>query len=107
VVNPVTRRGVPVCFFITSKEVVPVLAEWLNWVKNNTNNNVKRFMIDCSATEIAAIRQVFGSDANILLCHWHIKRAWDDKLRTTVSLKGQRMTIKELILPLGQDSQRH
>jgi hypothetical protein len=75
VVNPVTRRGVPVCFFIAGKEVVPVLTEWLNWVKNNTNNNVKRFMIDCNATEIAAIRQVFGSDGNILLCHWHIKRA--------------------------------
>ncbi|SAM09809.1 hypothetical protein [Absidia glauca] len=117
VVNPVTRRGVPVCFFKTNKEVIPVLTQWLNWIKNNTNDSVKRFMIDCSATEIAgppipilrntqahpgrekqyahslgldtdpaAIRQVFGSDANVLLCHWHVKLAWDDKLSTTVKV---------------------
>jgi hypothetical protein len=47
----------------------PKLDEWLSWIKENNNVNVNRIMIDCSPTEIAAIRQVFD-DVAILLCHW-------------------------------------
>ncbi|CEG76618.1 hypothetical protein RMATCC62417_11490 [Rhizopus microsporus] len=41
-------------------------------------------MIDCSSAEIAAIRDVFEGSAQILLCHWHIWRAWDSKLKAVV-----------------------
>ena len=83
--NKTTNKGVPVCFFITNREVVPVLVKWMNWVKQAASVNVKRIMIDCSATEIEAINQAFGGSVDTLLCHWHIKRAWEKHLRTDVS----------------------
>ncbi|SAM02423.1 hypothetical protein [Absidia glauca] len=83
VVNPSTRRGVPVCFFITNAEVTTVLTEWLIWLKQ-CSLNVKRIMIDCSAMEMGAIRNAFGGECAILLCHWHIKRAWDTNLKKLI-----------------------
>ncbi|SAL97502.1 hypothetical protein [Absidia glauca] len=38
-------------------------------------------LIDCSTTEIYAILEVFGDTVDILLCHWHIKRAWDSHIK--------------------------
>jgi hypothetical protein len=73
--NKITNKGVPVCFLITNREVTPILAKWLNWIKKNTNVNPQRIVIDCSTTEIEALRQAFSGQVDILLCHWHIKRA--------------------------------
>lgn len=42
-------------------------------------------MIDCSVTEISAIKEVFPNNVNILLCHWHIKRAWESHIKKDVS----------------------
>lgn len=42
-------------------------------------------MIDCSPTEQMAIRQVFGNSVQILLCHWHIRKAWDDHIRKVMT----------------------
>lgn len=67
---------------------MPVLVKWMNWVKQAAPINVKRIMIDCSATEIEAIDQVFGGSVSTLLCHWHIRRAWEKHLRTDVSYKN-------------------
>ncbi|KAG2229138.1 hypothetical protein INT48_008090 [Thamnidium elegans] len=39
-------------------------------------------MIDCSPTEISAIKQVFRDEVHILLYHWHIKRAWEKHIKT-------------------------
>ncbi|KAI7870061.1 hypothetical protein BDF14DRAFT_230400 [Spinellus fusiger] len=36
--------------------------------------------------EIEAIRQVFGNTVETLLCHWHIKRAWEKRLKTDVKI---------------------
>ena len=83
--SPVTNRGVPVCQFITDREVIPTLSSWLNWLKTNFILKVKRIMIECSPTEIAAINEVFGDNVSILLCHWHIKRAWETHLKKLVS----------------------
>ncbi|CEI93863.1 hypothetical protein RMCBS344292_08089 [Rhizopus microsporus] len=41
-------------------------------------------MIDCSSAETAAIRDAFEGSVQILLCHWHIWRAWDSKLKAVV-----------------------
>jgi len=80
-----TNKGVPVCFFITNREVSTVIAEWLNWVKENVAVRPRRIMIDCSAAEIEAIRQAFQGEVSVLLCHWHIKRAWEKHIKTDVS----------------------
>lgn len=89
VTSPVTRKGVPVCFFITDAEKTPILSQWLFWVKQTVSAlSVKRIMIDCSATEIAAIREAFGDSVDILLCHWHIKRAWETHIKRDVSNLG-------------------
>jgi hypothetical protein len=41
-------------------------------------------MIDCSATEVAAIKNVFKNEVQVLLCHWHIKRAWETHIKPNV-----------------------
>lgn len=84
--NKVTNKGVPVCFFVTNREVTAVLVKWLEWVKESADISPKRVMIDCSATEIQALRQVFSVNIDILLCHWHIKRAWEKHIKTDVRL---------------------
>lgn len=81
VYNNVTNKGVPVTFFVNSIESSPTISKWLEWLKSTLNLNVKRMMIDCSPTEQMAIRQVFGNSVKILLCHWHIRKAWDDHIR--------------------------
>ncbi|KAI8049393.1 hypothetical protein BDF21DRAFT_404704 [Thamnidium elegans] len=43
-------------------------------------------MIDCSPTEISAIKQVFRDEVHILLYHWHIKRAWEKHIKTYLTL---------------------
>lgn len=83
--STVTNKGVPVCFMLTSNEIIPNLVKWLQWIKENNNLNVNRIMIDWSTTEIAAIRHVFNDQVAILLCHWHIKRAWEAHIKTDVS----------------------
>lgn len=82
--NNVTNKGVPVCFFITNREVTPVLVKWLEWVKNCASVKPKRIMIDCSATEMEALRLAFEGQVDILFCHWHIKRDWEKHLKTDV-----------------------
>jgi hypothetical protein len=86
--SPFTNKGVPVAFMLTSNEIIPLLVKWLQNIKDNNNLNVARIMIDCSTAEIGAIRQVFGG-VDILLCHWHIKRAWDVNVKKHVRPKIQ------------------
>ncbi|KAL0091139.1 hypothetical protein F4703DRAFT_1970943, partial [Phycomyces blakesleeanus] len=38
-------------------------------------------MIDCSPIEQKAIWDTFGPSVQILLCHWHIKRAWESHVK--------------------------
>lgn len=83
--NKVTMKGVPVCFCITDKEVTNILVEWFMWIKESCNLNVKRIMIDCSQTEISAITQAFP-EVNISLCHWHLKRAWENNIKKEIKI---------------------
>ncbi|SAM06565.1 hypothetical protein [Absidia glauca] len=62
-------------FMLTSNEIIPNRVKWLNHLKQHNNLNVQRIMIDCSTTEINAIRKVFGDTVDNILCYWHIKRA--------------------------------
>lgn len=81
-----TNKGAPVCFFVTNRESSAVIAKWLKWVKDSVAVRPKRIMIDCSATEIEAIRLAFGDEVRVLLCHWHIKRAWEKHMKTDVNM---------------------
>ncbi|KAI9358373.1 hypothetical protein BD770DRAFT_387174 [Pilaira anomala] len=47
-------------------------------------NRKGSIIIDCSATEIAAIREAFGADVDVLLCHRHIKRGWEAHIKRDV-----------------------
>ncbi|CEG68073.1 hypothetical protein RMATCC62417_04400 [Rhizopus microsporus] len=42
-------------------------------------------MVDCSPTEIAAIREVFAN-VDMLLCHWHIRRARETHIKRDVKI---------------------
>jgi hypothetical protein len=68
--------------------MIPTLHAWLNWLKTTFSLNVKRIMIDCSPTEIAAIKETFDDTVDILLCHWHIRRAWENHLKKLVCIKA-------------------
>ena len=83
--SPATNKGVPVCFFITDHEIIPTIEEWLMWLKSTFSLNVKSIMVDCSAAEIAAIKNVFGDQVSIDLCDWNIKRAWEAHIKKDVS----------------------
>lgn len=56
-------------------------------MNQNHELNVKRIMIDCAPAEIAAIRQEMPH-VQILLCHWHIVRAWDSHILSDVKHPG-------------------
>ncbi|EIE76341.1 hypothetical protein RO3G_01045 [Rhizopus delemar RA 99-880] len=84
--SPITNKGVPVCFFITDREVLSTLEQWLTWLKSTFTLKVKKIMIDCSPTEIGAIRSVFGDAVQVLLCHWHIKRAWETHIKKDIKV---------------------
>ncbi|OAD66222.1 hypothetical protein PHYBLDRAFT_152795 [Phycomyces blakesleeanus NRRL 1555(-)] len=84
----VTNKGVPVCFFVTNAEFITILSQWLNWVKSNCSLHVKRVMTGCSPVEISALEEVFGQSFQILLCHWHIKRAWEMHIKKDIKITG-------------------
>ncbi|KAG1040313.1 hypothetical protein G6F43_012307 [Rhizopus delemar] len=84
--SPITNKGVPVCFFITDREVLSTLEQWLTWLKSTFTLKIKKIMIDCSPTEIGAIRSVFGDVVQVLLCHWHIKRAWETHIKKDIKV---------------------
>ncbi|KAI7846778.1 hypothetical protein BDC45DRAFT_580932, partial [Circinella umbellata] len=42
-------------------------------------------MIDNSDTEILVIRKALGDSCQILLCHWHILRAWKKQIASKVT----------------------
>ena len=97
--------GVPVAFMITNSEAQRPLARWLTLLKEKLLLPISPIiMIDCSATEMAAIGTAF-ENPQIRLCHWHMLRAMrnqaNSKIRLPVSLSegsGNRFSIEELKL---------
>ncbi|KAI9492511.1 hypothetical protein BDB00DRAFT_788658 [Zychaea mexicana] len=54
-------------------------------------------MIDNSDTELLAIRKALGDNCRILICHWHILRAWRKQSMEKVFAKdGVRKTVAEI-----------
>lgn len=78
--SSVTGKGAAVCWMITNSSTHHPVKAWLNWLKDELDFTAGAIMIDNSDIEIRAIRDSYGEDANIYLCHWHILRAWRKNL---------------------------
>ncbi|EIE89847.1 hypothetical protein RO3G_14558 [Rhizopus delemar RA 99-880] len=84
--SPITSKSVPVCFFITDHEVLSTSEQWLTSLKSTFTLKLKKIIIDCSLTEVGAIRSVFGDAVQVLLCHWYIKRAWETHIKKDIEV---------------------
>ncbi|VDC04562.1 unnamed protein product [Peniophora sp. CBMAI 1063] len=77
--NLVTGKGVPAAFMISPGESQWPVSDWLSWlVKPVASGGLgykgKRWMIDCSDAEAAAIRNAIPG-AEIIVCMWHVYKA--------------------------------
>ncbi|KAI7860274.1 hypothetical protein BDC45DRAFT_431092, partial [Circinella umbellata] len=63
------------CFFIMNSESSFTISRWLSWLKFGCGFYPQRIMINCSVTEMYAILSTFGTEVQVLVCHWHIRRA--------------------------------
>lgn len=109
--NDVAGFGVPVAFMITNSETQRPLASWLSWLRHRLQLPTSIiFMIDCSATEMAAIESSFG-DPQIRVCYWHMLRAmrfqvnqkvflptFAGEASVSVSRKGQNKKLRESVM---------
>lgn len=86
--NLATGRGVPAAFVIITSETQYPIIQWLRWLSFRLDFRPQNWMIDCSDTEIAAIRSVYGQDASIFVCHWHV-------LQAVVKQSKEKLKIKE------------
>ena len=57
---------------------------WLKWIKEETRFQPQTIMIDNSNIEMAEIRSAYGESVQVLIWHWHIKRAWCKNLAKKV-----------------------
>ncbi|CAD6950424.1 unnamed protein product, partial [Tilletia laevis] len=81
-----TGSGFPAAFLLTPSETQLPLAYFLSWVTKLVPAP-KDVMVDCSVTEQAAIKITFSSSAQpprILLCQWHVVRAWEDNIKNKI-----------------------
>ena len=77
--NLVTGKGAPAAFMITPSEAQYAVSDWLRWLTDPIDRgglaySGRLWMIDCSDTEAAAIRDVMPS-AKIFICWWHVFKA--------------------------------
>lgn len=94
--HDVAGCGIPVAFMVTNSETQWPLAMWLNSLRvHSLLPTSPKFMIDCSATEIAAIESSFQAP-QIRLCYWHMLRSMrtqaNSKIKTSASIQGQLIT---------------
>ena len=72
-------------FLLRTLNLHLLFSRWLSWLKFECGFYPKRIMIDCSVTEMDAILSTFGTEVQVLVCHWHIRRAWEKKLNRYVT----------------------
>ncbi|MCO5564520.1 hypothetical protein L7F22_018181 [Adiantum nelumboides] len=75
------RNGVPIAWTITSSACRSNITTWLAALRNRVLNLNKgwepnAFMVDDAEADIQALREVFGIGIPVLLCIWHVRRAW-------------------------------
>jgi hypothetical protein len=93
-----TGKGAPLAWMITNTDSQYPIASWLKWLHESHGFNPKQIMIDNSDTEMAAITSAFGDSVQILICHWHILRAWKKNIAQKVMVKpGVRKISAEVV----------
>ncbi len=89
------RRGIPAAFFITSNEEKDTIALALTEIKKKCEGWAPTtFVSDVSLAQIGGIKGVFGESVTVLLCLWHVKRAWVKNL--LIKVTGVDVNTKEL-----------
>ncbi|GAA5985307.1 hypothetical protein JCM11641_005388 [Rhodosporidiobolus odoratus] len=78
----VTGKGLPSAWMLSNLETATPTSTFLRWVQQQVPEfSPAQFMIDCSATEVKAISDVFP-DAMIFDCWWHFLRAIQGNIRS-------------------------
>ncbi|CAD6907644.1 unnamed protein product [Tilletia controversa] len=74
-----TGQGIPVSFMLTNSEAAHSIIFWLEALRRHPRVRFQplQMMIDCSVTEVGAIRNAFPtpSTPTILFCDWHMLKA--------------------------------
>ncbi|XP_065642691.1 uncharacterized protein LOC136074313 [Hydra vulgaris] len=75
------KRGYPVAFLISNHADEQIITPFLEEIKRRCNHSVKvnAVMTDDDFSGWNSFNNVFG-DVRHLLCKWHVKRAWRNKL---------------------------
>ncbi|XP_065662089.1 uncharacterized protein LOC136084856 [Hydra vulgaris] len=75
------KRGYPVAFLISNHADEQTITPFLEEIKRRCNHSVKvnAVMTDDDLSGWNSFNNVFG-DVRHLLCKWHVKRAWHNKL---------------------------
>ncbi|MCO5587623.1 hypothetical protein L7F22_041572 [Adiantum nelumboides] len=96
------RNGLPIAWTITSSSCRSNIKKWLIALRNrvldyNKGWDPNAFMVDDAEAEIQALREVFGIP--ILLCIWHVRRAW---LKNLVKKVPNPIVRADMFRQLGQ-----
>ncbi|KAG2216418.1 hypothetical protein INT45_001375 [Circinella minor] len=105
----ITGKGKPLTWMITNSQAQYPILYWLQWLKDEHGYVPSRVMIDDSDTEIAAINKAYNTvnddvssgtytdNVKILICHWHVLRAWKKNILTKLTAKPSTpsKTLKE------------
>ncbi|KAE8251485.1 hypothetical protein A4X13_0g3973 [Tilletia indica] len=74
-----TGHGIPVAFMLTNGEAAHPIIFWLEALRRHPRVRFqpRHIMIDCSVTEVSAIRNAFPAPSTpiILFCDWHMLKA--------------------------------
>ncbi|KAG2227753.1 hypothetical protein INT45_004795, partial [Circinella minor] len=103
------ERANPLTWMITNSQAQYPILYWLQWLKDEHGYVPSRVMIDDSDTEIAAINKAYNTvnddvssgtytdNVKILICHWHVLRAWKKNILTKLTAKPSTpsKTLKE------------
>jgi hypothetical protein len=96
----VTGKGKPLVWMITNSESQYPVTFWLRWLKDIHGYQPSKVMINNSDAEIAAINMaynmpdttrddqqgiVFNNNVKIMICHWHLLKAWKKAILTKVT----------------------
>ncbi|XP_065647824.1 uncharacterized protein LOC136077117 [Hydra vulgaris] len=74
------KRGYPVAFLISNKSDEQIITPFLEEIKRRCNHSVKvNAVMTDDLSGWNSFNNVFG-DVRHLLCKWHVKRAWRNKL---------------------------
>jgi hypothetical protein len=109
----VTGKGKSLVWMITNSESQYPVTCWLQWLKHVHGYQPSKVMIDNSDAEIAAVNMaynvpsiasdsqqsiVFNNNVKILICHWHLLKAWKKAILTKVTAinpRGKTMEEKK------------